>query len=223
MNKDITLARNRWLYIWFDYRKDYKKKCLLEKKAKKTEEQINNIKDGRSKRKLRKDYEKILAELKECDKFLLEKYRLKRLLDPSNFTDDDFQVSPFLPSVEVVSKEDDYIKVKIDRSYPYDAIQKKLIETMKALDEAEGKKHKKSGRPKLIRDPQVIRDCAKSWHEYFSLLQKCAAGIENKDFQIKIRSTTISELVLEHLKEVFPHIQESTLKEYSKPYRSMKK
>lgn len=221
MNKDITLARNRWLYILFDYRKDYKKKYLLEKKAEKTEEQINNIKDGRSKRKLRKDYEKVLTELKEYDKLLLEKYRLKRLLDPFNFIDDDFQVSPFLPSVEVVSKDDDYIKVKIDRSYAYDAIQKELIEIMKALDEAEGKKHKKSGRPKLIRDPQIIRDCAKSWHELFTLLQKYPGG--NKDFQIKIRNTMVSELVLEHLKEVFPYIQESTLKEYSKPYRSMKK
>jgi len=217
-----VVAKNRWFQILFDYRKDYKKKHLAEIKAKKIKQQLDSTEDEGTRTDLKKRHRAVLAEIKNRDEYLLKKYRLKRLLQPFNFIDNDFQVSPFILPVEVLSQKGHLLTVRIDRMYSYDAIQKHLVETLKNLDVAEGKKIKKSGRPKRIHDPNVIRDCAKHWHDHFLLLQKNPEIISDDAFQTKIKSTMVSELVLDELTKIFPYLKKSTLREYAKPFHSKK-
>lgn len=222
MDQQAVTSKNRWFQILFDYRKDYKKKYLDERKAKRIEGEISKTKDQRSKAKLRKELNRIQSEIKQQDEYLLEKYRLKRLLDPFNFSDEDFQDSPFI-ILEVTSQKDDWLTVKIDRSFPHTLIKNRLSMIMKDLDEAEGKKLKKSGRPKRINESTIISNTAKFWRQHYTKLQKIfekSSGSAEDDFVRKIKYTTVSDLVLDELKEIYPYLKKSTLHEYAKPYQS---
>lgn len=224
MTKNTAASKNRWIEILVDYRKDYKKKYLSERKAKKIEQQVGLAKDKHSKAELKKELNAILSEVKQQDEYLMQKYRLKKLLDPFKVSDEDFQDSPFIV-VEVVSLEDDWLTVRIDRSFSATLIKDKVSTIMKDLDEVEGRKPKKSGRPRRISEPATVSKTAKSWREHYTRLQKIFERSPRPvgavdDFITKIRNTTVSELVMDELREIYPHLKENTLREYAKPYQN---
>ncbi len=213
-----STAKKRWNQIFYNYRKDYLKKYRLERKAERIEGRLKPCDNDNDRKSLRKDLEKTLADLKKYDEHLLKKYKLKkRLPDPVRLKDNEFQAGSLLPIIEVLSQNGDFLKVKIDRSYPNSVIQRELREILKSIDLSEGKKYKKSGRPKLV-DPKLVRERARYWHDFYTTWQKYADGMPDEYSKKVIANTTLSALVIERLKEIFPKIKESTLNEYSKPY-----
>jgi hypothetical protein len=213
---DEQLTKRRWNEIFYQYRYDYIHKHRLERKAKKIKEQLNESTDVEAKKKLRKELKTLLAESKKYSEHLSKKYKLKMLPDPL-ITAVNFQSELFFPTIEVISQEGDYLTVTIDRSYPKSALQKELADLLRKLDLVEGKKPKKSGRPKLI-DPKLVAECSRNWRDFYTKWQKYSRGMSDKYSQTYISNTTLSALVMDRLKETFPNIEISTLNEYAKPY-----
>jgi len=212
-----STAKKRWNQIFYNYRKDYLEKYRLERKAERIKGRLKPCDNDNDRKSLRKDLDKTLADLKKYDEHLKKKYKLNRLPDPVELKDNKLQAGSLLPIIEVLSQNGDFLKVKIDRSYPKSVIQRELGEKLKSLDLSEGKKYKKSGRPKLV-DPQLVSDRAQYWRGFYKTWQKHSGEMSDEYSKKYISNTTLSALVIERLKEDFPKIKKSTLNEYAKPY-----
>jgi hypothetical protein len=213
---DEQLTKRRWDEIFYQYRKDYIYKHRLERKAKKIKEQLNETTGVEAKEDRKKELKKLLAKRKKNREDHSKKYKLKRLPDPF-ITAVNLQSKLFFPTIEVISQEGDYLTVTIDRSYPKSALKKELADLLRSLDLAEGKKSKKSGRPKLI-DPKIVAECSRNWRDFYTKWQRYSQGMSDQYSKTYISNTTLSALVMDRLKETFPNIEISTLNEYAKPY-----